>query len=111
MKTRKAAFILLFLFLPYSLCPSPVYAADRWTKFGRGVSNILFGWVEVPSQVNEMAKTERWPIAVAGGIPKGVLYAAGRMIIGVYETATFPIPIPQNYEVMIEPEFVVASNI
>ena len=99
-------FFLLNAFL--SLPPAPqVYADTAWTKLGRGFCNTAFGWVEIFYQVGVLSKTERWPIAVAGGLPKGILYGVLRTAVGVYELATFPVPLPEHYRPIMEPEFVI----
>lgn len=104
----KRLFLLGFLALSAILVLSPyAFAKDPFVKLGRGLGNTVFGFFEILRQPALMAKTERWPIALGGGIPKGALYAVARTVVGVYEAATFPIPAPQNYEPIMKPEFVI----
>ena len=71
---------------------------NMWTKLGRGLSNIIICPVELFNQPSQMGKTERWPIALTGGVFKGVLFTVIRGVVGVYETVTFPVPIPEDYD-------------
>lgn len=98
-------FVAMLLFISQ---PS-AQAGDMFTKLGRGVGNIGFAPYELVNQPAQMAKTERWFIAVVGGIPKGVLFAVARAAVGVYETVTFPIPVPKDYRIIMYPEFVFPS--
>ena len=98
--------IVLFVFLILFLQIHSVYAADAWAKLGRGVNNVLFGFFEIPHQTINMGKHERWPIAMVGGPIKGVFYFIARELVGVYETVTFPVPVPADYEPVMYPEFI-----
>ena len=80
---------------------------DMWTKLGRGISNMTTGWMELGYQPSQMAEEKRWPIALAGGIPKGVFYTYMRTMVGVYETVTFFVPSPKNFQPIMEPEYIV----
>lgn len=102
---KKIIFIIALLLIWST--PSYASAASPWTKLGRGLGNITFGWVEIFRQMGEMGKTERWPIAVGGGLFKGIFYGIGRTAVGVYETLTFPFPVPEDYRVIMEPDFVI----
>ena len=94
---------------PY-VSPLAVKKNDGWIKLGRGLGNLTTGMFEVLNQPAQMAKTERWPIALLGGIPKGVGVAFWRTFLGIYETVTFPFPIPAGYRPMMEPEFVIPPS-
>lgn len=77
---------------------------NAWTKLGRGAGNVLFGWCEIFRQPALMSKDHDPTTAFLGGAPKGLLFAAGRMVVGAYEVVTFPIPAPEGYEPIIVPE-------
>jgi putative exosortase-associated protein (TIGR04073 family) len=78
-------------------------------KLGRGVTNVFTCWVEVPRQIStEWQKTDPVTGFFVGGI-KGVGWGFARFVTGVYDTVTFPIPVPPGYQPMIEPEFVVTD--
>jgi putative exosortase-associated protein (TIGR04073 family) len=76
-------------------------------KLGRGVTNILTCWVEVPRHIAlEWERTDPVSGSIVG-VVSGSLWGVARLVTGVYETVTFPVPVPEDYTVMMEPEFVV----
>lgn len=83
-----------------------VYAGDPIRKLGRGVANTATGWIELPKEI--MLETER--SGDIGGLIvapfKGIAKAIGRTLVGIYDVATFLIPLPRYYEPLIEPELV-----
>jgi len=94
--------VYLFLIFDYQLC----FAGDPIRKLGRGIANVATGWGEFPKEI--LQETER--SGDIGGLLvapfKGIAKFIGRTVIGVYEVITFLIPLPRNYEPVIEPEFV-----
>ena len=106
-----ALFSAALIFNPLFLPEAAAFSQDQmWTKLGRGMGNITFCYLEIFRQIGELAETERWPIAGFGGVFKGVIYTGVRAAAGVYEVATFPVPIPKNYRVIMKPDFVVPSS-
>lgn len=96
------------------LDPDPVTADRSATgqmmhKLGRGVTNVLTCWVEVPRNV-AIAWENTDPVSgtIVGAV-KGIGWGFARLATGVYETVTFPFAVPADYEAMIEPEFVVTD--
>jgi len=77
--------------------PSAAWAQDPIHKMGRGVVNILTGWLEVPKQLH-LGSREENPVA---GLGWGLLKGAGLMVLrgglGLYEAATFPLPYPKAF--------------
>ncbi|HTL48951.1 MAG TPA: exosortase system-associated protein, TIGR04073 family [Verrucomicrobiae bacterium] len=101
------ALIVMALLVP----ARPAYCADMWSKLGRGINNVVFCWAEIFYRPDEMHENgEIWPIAVAGGIPKGLLYTVARAAVGVYEIVSFPFPGTHHYGVILEPEHMVGPN-
>lgn len=80
-------------------------------KFGRGLTNVLTCWLEIPHSVAiEWNKTD----AVSGiivGTSKGVTWTAARLFAGVYEVATFPFPTPEDYRPVMYPEFLITDTL
>jgi len=75
-------------------------------KLGRGFVNTLTGWMEVFYTANKKFREHDNDVFQGmTAIPEGVVRAIIRTSVGVYETLTFPLPIPANYEVIVEPEF------
>ncbi len=105
-----AMLLMTITFLSTPLVPQARAEEDMWSKLGRGISNIGTGWMEIFNQPTQMAEEKRWPIALAGGIPKGIFYFYMRTMVGVYETVTFFVPAPANYQPIMEPEFIMPSD-
>lgn len=74
-----------------------VHAQDPIHKVGRGIVNILTGWLEIPKQVH-YGFQEKNPIAgISLGLMKGVGLAILRGGVGVFEAVTFPFPYPNRF--------------
>ncbi|MFQ5779998.1 MAG: exosortase system-associated protein, TIGR04073 family [Nitrospiria bacterium] len=82
------------------------YAEDTGMKLTTGVVNISTGWADFFRGIYELS-LEEGPIV---GTFAGPIYGVGKTIIrtgsGVYDTATFLVPIPDRYRLKMEPEFV-----
>ena len=75
-------------------------------KLGRGIANILTGWMEIPKEIAEAwRETDPFTGFIVGSI-KGIGYTVVRIVAGFYEILTFPMPFPEDYAPIIEPEFV-----
>lgn len=75
----------------------PVWAQDPIHKAGRGVTNLLTGWLEIPKNFSQGKEEENPFLGMAWGVVKGSGLALTRMVVGAYETVTFPIPYPHDY--------------
>lgn len=85
---------------------SQTQAASMMHKFGRGVVNVLTGWIEVPKNISkEIKETDPFSGVVVGTV-KGIGWGWGRTFTGVYDVFTSPLPIPEKYEPLMEPEFI-----
>lgn len=74
-----------------------VFAQDPIHKMGRGVVNVLTGWIELPKQVH-LGTQEENPVAGVGwGLVKGAGLTLLRGGVGLYEALTFPLPYPKDY--------------
>ncbi|MCB9800407.1 MAG: exosortase system-associated protein, TIGR04073 family [Candidatus Omnitrophica bacterium] len=82
------------------------FADDMWTKAGRGFGNLTTGYYEIVHQTVEMSEDNRWPIALFGGLVKGVAYGTARTLTGAFELVTFPIP---GYEPIMYPEYIIGQ--
>lgn len=101
---KKIVFILLLAALIINPLTSHADTAVR--KLGRGIANIGTCYFEIPRSMGN-ANNDSGPIAaITVGIVDGLLKTCVRAIVGVYETVTFPIPIPQDYApILTDPEF------
>jgi len=80
-------------------------------KLARGIANIATGFFEIPVQ---MMKETRETGDISGffvGGAKGMLNAICRISTGLYETVSFPIPLPADYDVIFEPEFLIEGDL
>ncbi len=78
-------------------------------KLGRGIVNVLTGWVEIPKNIaREWRRTDPFTGTILGLI-KGVGWAIARTFAGFYEVISFPFPVPRNYEPIMYPEFVLPT--
>lgn len=74
-------------------------------KLGRGVANVLFGFIEVPNQYTKAVAEHGGSAGLTYGIPKGFVRWFQRECVGVYEIVTFPVPAPRGYKPVMKPEF------
>ena len=105
MKTMKILFVCMMVVAILGMA-TQCYAQDPAKKLGRGVANILTGWVELPKNIYETSVEENVLSGLTMGLAKGVGMTIVRTGAGVYETVTFPFPIPEDYEPVLEPEYV-----
>jgi len=103
----KKILALCLILVAVTLFPgTPAHANGAFNKLGRGFINTLTGWMEVFYTANKKFREHDNDVFHAmASIPEGVVRAFIRTSVGVYETLTFPLPIPENYEVIVEPEF------
>jgi putative exosortase-associated protein (TIGR04073 family) len=74
-------------------------------KLGRGLANLFTGVVEIPKNISrEWRRTDPATGIIVGGV-KGIGWAATRTAVGAFETVTFPVPAPPNYEPLMMPEY------
>lgn len=75
-------------------------------KLGRGVTNVVTGWVEVPKNIAlRWKETDPFTGVIVGGI-EGIGWGCARTVGGIYEVFSFPFPYPEDYAPLIEPEFI-----
>lgn len=78
-------------------------------KLGRGVVNVFTCWIEIPKNIaKEWSQYDPFTGFILGTC-KGFAWGAGRLATGLYDTVTFPLPIPKGYVPLIEPEFVLTD--
>ena len=77
--------------------PNTGWAQDPIHKAGRGLVNVLTGWIEIPKQIHQGSQEENPVTGLGWGIVKGVGMTVLRIGVGAYEALTFPIPYPKDY--------------
>jgi putative exosortase-associated protein (TIGR04073 family) len=100
----------LLIFILVAGLSSYAFAENAFTKLGRGLVNTATGWLEVPKKVYDTSKDENVLVGITVGTAKGVGWGIARTAVGIYEIVTFPFPIPEGYEPIIEPEYVFGSE-
>lgn len=93
---KKLCVTVLFLGL-ISLCRADIHdppsnAQGPTRKLGRGLSNLLFGWSELPTTIAKVNQDEGNSAAAGYGVVRGVGRSVLRMQAGVFEILTWPIP-------------------
>ena len=86
------------------------YAQDPAKKLGRGLANILTGWVELPKNIYDVSVEDNPLAGLTIGLAKGIGMTIVRTGAGIYEVVTFPFPIPEDYGPVLEPEFVFSEE-
>ena len=92
-------------------------ADGPFRKLGRGFSNVIFGVCELLIQPYKVNIDEGGVAALTYGAFKGAFYFLGRVVVGVVEVVTFPMPLPGaspseydwktwGYGPLIEPEWI-----
>ena len=87
--------------------PKPTGMEKALTKMGRGISNIAFGWAEIPMTFDKNLKKGK-PLGYLVGVAPvlGGARALMRTGTGVFETVSFPFSDREvNYDAVLEPEF------
>lgn len=79
-------------------------------KLGRGTANVFTSVVEVPKNIsNEWRKSDPVTGFVVGSV-KGCGWWGVRTVVGAFEIVTFPVPVPANYEPLMEPAYPMADQ-
>ena len=73
--------------------PKMKYTKTR--KLGRGLSNIVYGWTEIPMTMTRMGElhTEQAAGIMTAGFLKGVRRAGARLTYGFYEVINYQRPL------------------
>ena len=66
-------------------------------KLGRGVTNLLFGWLEIPSTIQKRYNTTDTGTSLLMGAVIGLFRGLMRTGVGAYETVTFLLPYPEDF--------------
>ena len=94
--------VLVLLLATTSVC----FAQDAFTKLGRGVANALTGWVELPKNIYNTSVEDNALTGMTLGLAKGAGMTLVRTGAGIFEVASFPFPVPEDYKPILEPEYV-----
>lgn len=106
----KGTIILVAAMLILNLWSINCYSQNPIKKLGRGVANVITGWVEIPKNVYDTTQDENIFMGLTIGLAKGLGMSVIRTGAGIYDAVTFPFPIPQDYEPLLEPEYVLGEE-
>lgn len=93
---------------PLGEIPPPTGLQKALTKLGRGLSNVVLGWAEIPVTFDKKLKEGKPFAYLVGVVPvMGTARAVIRTSTGVFEMVTFPFSDRDvNYEPILEPEYI-----
>jgi len=66
-------------------------------KLGRGLSNTVWGWLELPLAIDRRYSETNTAGSVFTGTVIGLIKGLARTGVGLYETATFWFPYPEHF--------------
>ena len=81
--------------LKYSPPPalnSESYGQTISRKLGVGFSNMTLGWLEIPKNVINTMNDSNFALGILGGTAKGILHMGGRVMTGIVDVMSFPVP-------------------
>ncbi len=79
------------------------YTCPAVEKLGRGLSNVAWGWLEVPLNMETRYRASDTATSLTTGALYGAFNAVGRTLIGAFETVTFFLPVPERYAPILPP--------
>lgn len=93
---------------PEDEIPKPTGLEKGLTKLGRGFSNILLGWAEIPVTFDKKLKEGKPLGYLVGVVPVlGSARAVMRTSTGVFETVSFPFSDRSvNYGAVLKPDYI-----
>ena len=101
--------IILLLILSFVFAPI-VVAQSMPTKLKRGTINLCTGWIELPKNIYDTSIEKNLTNGIIIGTMKGFGKAIVRTGCGIYEMITFIVPIPNNYESILNPKYIFNNN-
>jgi putative exosortase-associated protein (TIGR04073 family) len=69
-----------------------------FVKLGRGISNVLGGWLEVPLNIGQRMSQSDTVGSFFTGAAYGLVKGTVRTGVGLYETLTFFLPYPEDFQ-------------
>ena len=108
---EKNTAILLVLVLVLFFA-APVFAENNaLTKLGRGVANVLTLPIALARGITEYERKDGILAGVTVGVLTGTFNVLKRIVVGMYEIVTFPIPLPEYYEpILTDPEYFMSGE-
>lgn len=105
-KVTAIMLIFVLMFAATSFAQDTTGENTAMTKLGRGFLNILDAVTEIPGTMMRKSSTDGVGTGLTVGLLEGVVNTVKRAVVGVYEVASFPIPVPADYEpILDDPQF------
>jgi len=79
---------------------------SRWTvlqKLGRGLSNTVTGWLEIPMRLQQRYRPDDPVTSICTASLMGIARGVARTGVGLFETVTFLVAIPEDYQPILPP--------
>jgi len=103
---RRIICVIMVVFVMLTLSPSAYSKDNPLKKLGRGISNVCTSPLEIFKGISDANNENGFFSALSYGVFNGLFRMARRALVGTYEVVSFPVPIPKDYEPIIEdPEF------
>jgi putative exosortase-associated protein (TIGR04073 family) len=97
--------VSLALALSSLAAPGAARADTPAHKFGRGLSNLALGVMEIPARIIEEDRRNGPLYAASLGFARGAGGFVTRELVGLYELVTFPAPVPRGYRAILKPDY------
>ena len=68
------------------------YGGQIGLKLGSALGNIFGGWLEIPKSMINENNRYNWAVGLFGGGFKGTVNGVGRLMFGLSDLVTFPLP-------------------
>ena len=68
-----------------------------FAKLGRGLSNVFFGWLEIPLNLHQRYSPQDTAGSLFTGAAYGIVKGFVRTGVGAYEAVTFFLPYPEQF--------------
>ncbi|MBU1863117.1 MAG: exosortase system-associated protein, TIGR04073 family [Candidatus Omnitrophica bacterium] len=111
---KKRIMIIMLLGLIVFSFVTKAYATSRFDdvcyKLGRGLTNIVTGVMEFGYAIDSEIRDGGVYKGLCFGAMKGIIRSVTRVGAGAYEVVTFLIEYPEDYQPLLEPEFVFAKD-
>lgn len=97
MRRMNRVAVVLAVMAGWLACAGPACAQDPIHKVGRGLTNVVTCFLEIPKGIFQGTQEENPVVGAATGLVKGAWLGVTRLVVGAYETLTFPLPYPKGY--------------
>jgi len=108
---KKVTTVLLLVTLILSVPGSAFAENNPLTKLGRGIANVLTSPIALGRGITDAYDKDGILAGVTVGALTGAFNVVKRILVGAYEVATFPAPIPSMYEpILTDPEYFMSGE-